>query len=204
MRIRATCEKITKFLACAEAYQSRIYNKSHRNLDFKVGQKFWLTVKKITIERLSRKLDWQRYGPSRIIKRIGKVAYYLDLPASLQIHNIFYVSLLRDHKPRVGQESPEPPLLKLAIDPKVREYEVEAMLASRIQTNLSNLPVLNTKLQGRDTLSRLGILRWIRRMHANWSTSFIKTILKCLVMSDLISATMYFRCSSVLFYSKVI
>ncbi len=100
----------------------------------------------ITIERPSQKLDWQRYGPYRIIERIGKVAYRLDLPASLQIHNVFHVSFLRDHKPRVGDESPEPQPLKLAIDPEVQEYEEEAILASRIKSNPPNPSVLQYKI----------------------------------------------------------
>ena len=145
-RIRATREEVTKSLARAQAYQARTYNKSHCDVEYKVGQKVWLRVKNITIERPSRKLDWQRYGPYRIIERIGKVAYRLDLPASLQIHNVFHVNLLRDHKPRVGEESPEPQPLKLAIDPEAWEYEVEAILASQIQSNPPNPPVLQYKI----------------------------------------------------------
>ncbi len=57
-RIRATREEVTIFLACAQAYQACTYNKSHCNLEYKVGQKVWLRVKNITIERPSRKLDW--------------------------------------------------------------------------------------------------------------------------------------------------
>ncbi len=145
-RIRATGEEVTKSLVRAQAYQSRTYNKSHCDVEYKAGQKFWLRVKNITIERPSRKLDWQKYGPYRIIDRIRKVAYRLDLPASLQIHNVFHVSLLRDHKPRVGEESPEPLPLKLAIDPEVWEYEIEAIFASRIQLNPPNPPVLQYKI----------------------------------------------------------
>ncbi len=97
--IYATREKVTKSLTCAQAYQAHTNNKSHRDVEYKVGQKVWLRIKNITIERPSRKLDWQRYSPYRIIERIGKVAYPLDLPASLQIYNVFHVSLLLDHQP---------------------------------------------------------------------------------------------------------
>ena len=57
VRIRATCEEVTKSLARAQAYQACTYNKSHHDGEYKVGQKFWLRVKNITIERPSRKLD---------------------------------------------------------------------------------------------------------------------------------------------------
>ncbi len=128
-RIRATREEVTKFLTRAQVYQARTYNKSHRDIEYKVGQKVWLRIKNITIKRPSRKLNWQRYSPYRIIERIGEVAYCLDLPSSLQIYNVFHVSLLLDHQPRGDEESLEPQPLRLAIDPEVQEYEVEAILA---------------------------------------------------------------------------
>ncbi len=102
-RICATREEVTKSITYAQAYQTRIYNKSQCDVEYKVGQKVWLRVKNITIERPSQKLDWQRYGPYRIIETIGKVVYRLDLPASLHIHNVFHVSLLHDYKPRVSE-----------------------------------------------------------------------------------------------------
>ena len=131
-RIRVPREEFTKSLARAQAYQARIYNKSHRDVKYKVGQKVWLKAKNITIKRPSRKLDWQKYGPYRIIEKIKKLAYRLDLPASLQIHKVFHVSFLRDHKPRVGEESLEPQPLRLAIAPEVRECKVEEIHASWI------------------------------------------------------------------------
>ncbi len=145
-RIYATREEVTKSLTRIQSYQACIYNKSYCDVEYKVGQKVWLRVKNITIERPSGKLDWQKYGPYCIVERIGKVAYRLDLLPSLDIHNVFHVSLLRDYKPRVGEEFSEPHQLRLAIDPKVREYVVEAILASRIQRNPPNPPVLQYKI----------------------------------------------------------
>ncbi len=115
-------------------------------MEYKISQKVWPNVENITIERPLRKLNWQKYGPYRIIKRIEKVVSRLDLPASLQTYNVFHVSLLRDHKSRVGEESPKPQPLRLAIDLEVREYKIEAILASRIQTNPPNPPVLQYRI----------------------------------------------------------
>ncbi len=100
-RIRITYEEVTKSLTGAQVDQTCTNNKSHRNVEYKVVQNVWLRVKDITIARPSRKLDWQSYGLYCIIERIVKVAYRLDLPASLQIHNVFYASRLHDHQPRV-------------------------------------------------------------------------------------------------------
>ena len=133
-----TGKELKKSLANAQTYQARKYNKSRFDVKYKGGQKVWLKVKNITIERPSRKLDWQKYCPYRIIEKIRKVAYRLNLSVSLGIHNVFHVRHLSDHKPRVGEESPEPQPLRVAIDPEVQEYKIEAILASRIQRNSPN------------------------------------------------------------------
>ncbi len=144
--IFAFCEEVTKSHVRAQVHQAHTYNKSHCDVKYKVGQKVWLRIKNIIIERLSKQLNWQRYGSYRIIEGIGMVAYRLDLLASLQIYNLFHFSFLFDHKPWVDEESPEPQPLKLTIDLEVREYEVEAILTSWIQTNPPNPPILQYKI----------------------------------------------------------
>ncbi|SLM36152.1 Ribonuclease H-like domain [Lasallia pustulata] len=122
--------KVCRALAKSQEYQARHYNKSHLDVTYKVGQLVWLKVKNITMERPSRKLDWQCYGFFRIVKKIGNVAYQLNLPEELRIHDVFHVSLLRDYKPRAGEDIPEPEPLRLAEDPAKKEWEVEAITAS--------------------------------------------------------------------------
>ena len=63
-----------------------------------MGQKvFW----KVTPKRFGLKLGRSKNlsltfcGPFQIIKKIGQVAYALDLPKDWKIHNVFHVSLLR-------------------------------------------------------------------------------------------------------------
>jgi hypothetical protein len=43
----------------------------------------------------AKKLKPRFYGPYRIIRRVGEVAYELELPEGSKIHNIFHVSCLK-------------------------------------------------------------------------------------------------------------
>ncbi len=45
-RMRATCKEVTKSLTRSQAYQFCTYNKSHCNVQYKVGQKVWLRLRK--------------------------------------------------------------------------------------------------------------------------------------------------------------
>ncbi len=61
-------------------------------------------------------------GPFEVFKKVGKVAYELKLPPTMEMHDVFHVSLLRPYRRKGGQ--PPPALLP---DGQV-EYEVEAIL----------------------------------------------------------------------------
>ncbi|KAJ7514184.1 hypothetical protein O6H91_23G032200 [Diphasiastrum complanatum] len=45
----------------------------------------------------SEKLSPRFYGPYQILKRVGELAYELDLPSITKMHNVFHVSLLKKH-----------------------------------------------------------------------------------------------------------
>src|ERR1700724_2672312 len=79
-------------------------------LEYKVGDKVWLSTKNLNIDRPTRKLAERQIGPYEIVKIVSSNAVKLKLPTSFKIHNIINVSRIRPyHPPVAGQRSPPPP-----------------------------------------------------------------------------------------------
>jgi hypothetical protein len=54
----------------------------------------YLLRKNIKTKRLSTKLDHIKLSPYKIRKILGPLTYELELPQSIRIHLVFYISLL--------------------------------------------------------------------------------------------------------------
>jgi hypothetical protein len=80
--------------------------------EFEVGQYVYLRLQPYrqasVAHRRSLKLSPRFYGPFRILRRVGQVAYELDLPPEARIHPVFHVSQL---KPKLGSASTALPRL---------------------------------------------------------------------------------------------
>lgn len=66
---------------------------------FEIGEWVYLRLqpyRQVSVRgRASPKLSRLFYGPYRILRRIGQVAYELELPVSSRIHPVFHVSMLK-------------------------------------------------------------------------------------------------------------
>jgi hypothetical protein len=94
------------------------------------GQRVWLEGKNLPFNVPTRKLAPKRYGPFNVSQKILPVAYRLDLPAHMKVHNVFHIDLLTPYKEteQYGLAyTPPPPDL---IDGH-EEQEVEAILDVR-------------------------------------------------------------------------
>jgi hypothetical protein len=86
-------------LRIAQSHQKIYADRRRRELHFKVGDHVYLKVSPFKGTRRFRvkgKLAPCFVGPFRVTKRVGMVAYQLDLPQSLStVHNVFHVSQLK-------------------------------------------------------------------------------------------------------------
>jgi hypothetical protein len=78
-------------------------DKHRSEREFQVGDLVYLKVQPYVQVSLTprsyQKLAFQFFGPYKILQRIGKVAYKLDLPDHAKIHNVVHVSQLKKHIP---------------------------------------------------------------------------------------------------------
>jgi hypothetical protein len=101
--LREMEEKIIKIKQNLKVSQARkkIYaDKGRTHREFKVGDHVFLKVKanksSLKLGNCS-KLAARYCGPFEILERIGPVGYMIALPASMSIHNVFHVSLLKKY-----------------------------------------------------------------------------------------------------------
>nr|GEW77647.1 hypothetical protein [Tanacetum cinerariifolium] len=97
-------------------------NTKRRELAFQEGDYVFVRIKpyrqKTLAKRRYKKLYPRFYGPYRILRKVGLVAYKLELPPDARIHSVFHVSML---KPAHGSfpSNPAPPL------PITKDWEVD-------------------------------------------------------------------------------
>ena len=76
-------------------------------------------------------MDYKRLGPFTIADQVNPVAFRLNLPHSMKIHNVFHVSLLEPYTPNTLPGRFEEPPLPVDVDGEL-EYEVDEILDLRI------------------------------------------------------------------------
>jgi hypothetical protein len=98
-------------LLAARSRQKLFADKSLREVELDVGQKVLLSTINFKLAHpRTRKLLPKWVGPFKVTKRIGKVAYKLDLPPNLRMHNVFHVQLLKKYRDNGKVQPPPPPI----------------------------------------------------------------------------------------------
>ena len=101
--------------------------------DFQVNDHVWLLRKNVNTTRPSQKLDHRKLGPFKILAKIGRAAFRLELPPTMKIHNVFHVSLLEKHHANtLPSRQPQPPPDPI-IEAEEEVYVVNQLLDSRVR-----------------------------------------------------------------------
>jgi hypothetical protein len=85
----------------AAARAKRRYDGTHRDIEFKEGDKVYLRLHRgyHLPGKPSRKLSQQRAGPFVAKRRVGRLAYELDFPPNMGIHPVISVAHLYPRRP---------------------------------------------------------------------------------------------------------
>jgi hypothetical protein len=94
--------KIKKNLKASQDRQKSYVDKGRTHREYKVGDHVFLKVKanRSSLKLRNCSMLAARYcGPFEILEMIGPVAYMISFPASMSVHNVFNVSLLKKYIP---------------------------------------------------------------------------------------------------------
>ncbi|KAJ9552882.1 hypothetical protein OSB04_016927 [Centaurea solstitialis] len=141
-------ELIRERLKTAQSRQKSYADRRRSDLEFSVGDKVLLKVspwKGVIRFRKRGKLGPRFIGPFKVVARVGKVAYRLELPPELSlIHDTFHVSQLRKC---LADESAHIPIDDIQVDERLNYVERPIAILERKTKSLRNKEIGLVKVQ---------------------------------------------------------
>ncbi|QRW22891.1 Transposon Tf2-7 polyprotein [Rhizoctonia solani] len=118
-------------LEIAARQNAQYYDLNRREATkLEIGDKVYLNSTNIKTSRPSHKLEHKQLGPYKVLEKIGRNSYRLDLPKSMKVHPVFNIALL--HKKPVDKYNRDPvPLPPVVTADGEEEYTVERILDSK-------------------------------------------------------------------------
>jgi len=128
-------ESLRNEMGAAQLRQKE-YHDLHRkpDLNLQSGYMVWLLPRNIKTTRPSKKLDYNRVEPFKILAKIERSAYKLAIPPSIAIDNTFHISLIEPYEDnRFPSQIKEPP--PPIVGEGKEEYELDEIIDSRLHYN---------------------------------------------------------------------
>ena len=124
--LHAAIQKAKSALTAAQQRQKALADGKRRPVEFSVGEEVALDARHLTLKTTGpNKLLPKYVGPFKVLQKVGKVAYRLELPSTMKCHPVFHVSLLHKYH-RDGRTQPHPP--PIAVDAEGDWFVVEGVL----------------------------------------------------------------------------
>ena len=143
---------------------------------FKKGDKVWLDMRNIKTTHNQKIGPW-REGPFEIFDVLGPLTYWLKLPNSWRIHNVFHAVLLRPYFENEvhGANFPRPPPELLE---REEVYEVKSILKHRCRgrgyqylIKCKGYPITDATWEAKTAFSNDGnLLAIYKDQHQPWKT----------------------------------
>jgi hypothetical protein len=95
---------VTSTLKATRDHAKQCHEKQRIFMAFQPGDQVWLHLDRKCFKGHHHKLLPIRYGPYKILNKIGENAYRLDLPPQLGIHNVINVNHLKFFEPSLLEE----------------------------------------------------------------------------------------------------
>ena len=103
-------ERTKAHLLKVQEYQKRYFDRHHRHQEHEVGDWVLLSNSNLHLATVCKLCQWF-VGPFKVLQRVGKTAYKLDLQGCFTgVRNVFHVSQLKPHLPGGTSEEPPPPV----------------------------------------------------------------------------------------------
>jgi hypothetical protein len=98
-QIQSIHQVVQEQLEKSQAKYKMRHDKHHVDHSFQVGDEVWIYISKERLKGEGKKLKSIRYGPFKIIDKIGNNAFRLDLPPYMQMYAVVNVENLKLYEP---------------------------------------------------------------------------------------------------------
>jgi hypothetical protein len=151
-QIQSIHQVVQEQLEKSQAKYKARHDKHHVDHSFEVGDEVWLYISKERLKGEGKKLKPIRYGPFKIVDKIGNNAFRLDLPPYMQMYAVVNVENLKLYEPPLIDDQGEHVQIP-SIDDFSPEYLTElqedTILDRRMRTSKrGNVEYLRVGLKG--------------------------------------------------------